>query len=112
MVSSKLFYQVHKRMNEIFCPEQDTPFGGIYVLVCGVLYPLPPVRAKPVFTINETESMEALIYWRKFRLAELDHVMHQDDEMLLNQLNKIRLRKIDQNIEHIIKSRFTEDDQR
>ena len=48
-------------MNEIVCPEQDTPFGGISVLVCGVLYQLPRVRAKPVFTINETESMEAFI---------------------------------------------------
>ena len=47
VVSSKLFYQVHKRMNEMFCPGQDFPFGGKSVLVCGDLYQLPPVRAKP-----------------------------------------------------------------
>ena len=28
MFSSKLFQQIHKRMNEIFCPGQDFPFGG------------------------------------------------------------------------------------
>ena len=61
MVSSKLFYQVHKRMNEIFCPGQDFPFGGKSVLVCGDLYQLPPARAKPVFTFNETETMEGFI---------------------------------------------------
>ena len=60
-VSSKLFYQVHKRMNEIFCPGQDFPFGGKSVLVCGDLYQLPPARAKPVFTFNETETMEGFI---------------------------------------------------
>ena len=28
MASSKLFYQIHKRLNEIFSPGQDVPFGG------------------------------------------------------------------------------------
>ena len=41
--------------------------------------------------------------WRKFRLAELDQVMHQDDEMFINLLNKIRIRQTDQYIEHVIK---------
>ena len=58
MVSSKLFYQVHKRMNEILCPGQDFPFGGKSVIVCGGLYQLPPVRVKPVFIFNETETMD------------------------------------------------------
>ena len=52
MVSSKLFYQVHTRMNEIFCPGQDFPFGGKCVIVCGDLYQLPPVHGKPVFIFN------------------------------------------------------------
>ena len=37
MVSSKLFYQIHKRLNEIFRPGQDVPFGVKSVLVCGGL---------------------------------------------------------------------------
>ena len=49
MVSSKLVYQIHKFLNEIFRPRQDVSFGGKYVLVCGDLCQLPPVRAKPVF---------------------------------------------------------------
>ena len=58
MVSSKLFYQIHKRLKEIFSPGQDVPFGGKSVLVCGDLCQLLPVRAKPVFTFNHTDTME------------------------------------------------------
>ena len=99
-------------MNE-FCPEQDFPFGGKSVLVCGDLYQLPQVRAKPVFPFNETETMEGFIssdLWRKFRLAELDQVMRQDNEMFVNLLNKMRVGQIDQNTEHVIKSKFIDKD--
>ena len=109
MVSSKLFYQIHKRLNEIFSPAQDVPFGGKSVLVCGDLCQLPPVRAKPVFTFNDTETMEGFIsidLWRKFRLAELDEVMCQDDEMFVNMLNKIKVGQFDQNAEDVIKLCF------
>ena len=61
MVSNKLFYQVHKNMNEIFCPGQEFPFGRKSVIICGDMYQLPPVRAKPVFIFNETETMEGFI---------------------------------------------------
>ena len=67
MVSSKLFYQIHKRLNEKFSPRQDVLFGGKSVLVCGDLCQLPPDRAKPVFTFNDTETMEGFIsmdLWR------------------------------------------------
>ena len=49
MVSSKLFYQIHKRLNEIFSSGQDVPFGRKSVLVCADLCQLPPVPSKLVF---------------------------------------------------------------
>ena len=58
MVSSKLFYQIHKRLTEIFSPVQDVLFGGKSVFLCEDLCLLPPVRANPVFTFNDTETME------------------------------------------------------
>ena len=61
MVSSKLFYQIHKRLNETFSPGQDVPFGGKSVFVCGDLCQLPSVCAKPVFTFNDTETLEGFI---------------------------------------------------
>ena len=99
LVSSKLFYQVHKRVNEIFWPRQDIPFGGKSVLVCGDLYQLLLVRVKPVFTFNESETMKGFISSDlSFRLAELDQVMRQDDEMFINLLNKRRVGQIEQTI--------------
>ena len=58
---SKLFYQIHIRSNQIFCPGEDVPFERKSILVCGDLCPLPTVRAKPVFTFNDTETMEGFI---------------------------------------------------
>ena len=40
--------------------------------------------------------------WHKFRFAELDQVMRQDDEIFLNMLNKIRIGEIDQNVDRFI----------
>ena len=39
-------------------------------------------------------------------MAELDQVMRQDDEIFVNMLNKIRVGKINLNIEDVIKLRF------
>ena len=63
MDSSKLFYQIHKRLNEIFGSTQDVPLRGKYVLVCGDLSQLPAVHAKPVFTFSDTETIEDLDVW-------------------------------------------------
>ena len=63
MVSSKLFYQIHKRLNEIFGSRKDVPLRGKYVLVCGDLSQLPAVHAKPVFTFSDTETIEDLDVW-------------------------------------------------
>ena len=52
-------------------------------LVCGELHQLPTVRSKLIFTLNDAEIMERYIsmdLWCKFRLAEIDQVMYQDDE--------------------------------
>ena len=49
--------------------------GGKSVLICGDLCQLPLVRAKPVFTFNDTETMAGFIsmdLWCKYRLAERD----------------------------------------
>ena len=37
------------------------------------------------------EGFISIDLWRRFRLAELDQVMRQDDEMFVNMLNKIRV---------------------
>ena len=57
MVRSKLLFQVHQRLLEIFACSANIPFAGKPVLVCGDLYQLPPVRAKPIFLFDETGTM-------------------------------------------------------
>ena len=109
MFSSKLFYQTREGLNEIISPGQDIPFVGKSVLVCENLCQLPAVRAKPVLTFNDTETVEAFTsmdLWCIFRLPELEQVMRQDDKVFLDMLNKIRVGEIDQNVEDAIKSRF------
>ena len=110
MVSSKLIYQIHKHLNEIFGPGHDVPFGGKSVLVCEDLCQLLPVCEKSVFTFSGTETWEGFIcmdVWHKFRLAELDQVMRLDVKMFVSMLNKIRAGEIDQNVEDdVIKLHF------
>ena len=79
--------------------------------LCGDLCQLPPVRAKPAFTFNGTETMEGFIslnLWHKFRLVEFHQEMREDDEMFVLFLNKRRVGDIDQNLEDAIKLRFIE----
>ena len=56
------------------------------------MYQLPLANKKPLFTFSITETMEGFIsmdLWHKFKLAELDQVMQQDNDMFVNLLNKI-----------------------
>ena len=93
MFSGRLLYQIHKRLNEIFSPGQDVLLGKKKSIVgYGDLYQLPPVATKSVFTFNVPEAMKGFIsmdLWHKFRLAELDQVMQQDD-VFVNLLIKTR----------------------
>ena len=72
---------------------------------CGDQCQLPPVRAKPAFNFNGTETMEGFIslnLWHKFRLVEFHKEMREDDEMFVRFLNKRRVGDIDQNLEGAI----------
>ena len=109
MFSSKLSDQIREGLNEIISPGQDIPFAGKYFLVCENLCQLPLVRAKPVFTFNDTATVQTFIsmdLWCKFWLPELEQVIRQDDKVFIDMLNKGRVGEIDQNVEDVIKSRF------
>ena len=110
MVSGKLLYQVHRRLNEIFHPLQDIPFGGKAVLVCGDFYQLPPVQGKPVFMFDETNTSDGFLMldlWRKFRLVELTEIMRQRrDAKFIELLNNIRVGTINTSIDDILKACF------
>ena len=112
MVSGKFLYQIHTRLNEIFSPEQDIPFGGKLVLVCRDLYQLHPVQAKPVFMFNETVTSEGFLMvdlWHKFKQAELTETMRQKGNKLFIELvHKIRVGAADVSVDGILKSQFVQ----
>ena len=89
MFSIKLFYQVHKRLNEIFSPWQNILFVGKLVLICGDLCQLLQVRSKPVLTFNQAEIKKVWIY------GESSNYQNLIKMMTVNSLNKIWLDEID-----------------
>ena len=52
MVPTKLLWNIHKQMSEISGTVDKTSFAGKNILICGDLYQLPLVMAKPVFQMK------------------------------------------------------------
>ena len=79
MVSSKLFLHINKRLIEIFSCTDNKPFAGKPVVLCGDLYQLPPVNARPIFIANNTyiEGILSVHLWRKFEITEPTEIMRQ-----------------------------------
>lgn len=106
MVSPKLLLNVHRRLCEIFGVIEETPFAGKSILVCGDLYQLPPVLAKPIFS-TEGNVFDSFKLWQLFKLAELDETMRQKgDTFFIDILNNVRVGRITKTDETTIKSRF------
>ena len=76
MVSSSLLLNIHRRLCEIFGVVDERPFAGKGILVCGDFYQLPPVLAKPAFSIDGS-MISAFKLWHLFKLAELTETMRQ-----------------------------------
>ena len=107
MVFSIIFWQLIQRLQEIFCCKTE-PFSGLPVIVCGVLYQLPPVNGTPIF--NSKSSVIGILtqnLWKMFRMVELTEVMRQREDLEFIQiLNKIREGNCDEEVETILKSRL------
>ena len=96
MVSSKLFYQIHERLIEVFASQDDLDFGGISIIVCGDLYQLPPVMGKPVY-VNQDNTMKEILthqLWKKFVFIELTEIMRQDNKEFAGLLNRVRVGEV------------------
>ena len=86
MVPSKLLFQVHQRLIEIFESPSNIPFAGRSVIHCGDLYRLSAVRAKSVFMFDEYRQLlqgdVSVGPWRNFKIAEFTEVMRQKDDVV------------------------------
>ena len=108
MVSSVLFYQLHRRLNEIFGFSDEAAFAGIPALVCGDFYQLPPAGGVPVYlSKSSTKECLSLDLWRTFLLAELTEVVRQrGDSDFIRLLNKIRVGIVDKDVETTLSAMF------
>jgi ATP-dependent DNA helicase PIF1 len=68
--------------------QDDTPFGGLQVLLCGDFYQLSPVKA-PTYAF-ESESFEKLIQ----EVHELTFIFRQNNEAFCQALNEIRIGEV------------------
>ena len=106
MVSSQQLLNIHTRICEIFGTNDDKPFAGKSIIVCGDLFQLPPIFPSQVFS-TEGSIIGAFKLWHLFKLAELDEVMRQrDDTDFIDLLNNVRVGDLDFNDENMIKSRL------
>ena len=106
MVSAKLLLQTHQRLCEIFGTSDSIPFAGKTVIVSGDLYQLPPVLAKPVFSMDGFIE-NTLKLWLNFKLAELNETMRQQgDNEFIDLLNNVRTASLSSEDEKLLKSRF------
>ena len=97
---------IHTRICEIFGTDDDKPFAGKSIIVCGDLFQLPPIFPSQVFS-TEGSIIGAFKLWHLFKLAELDEVMRQrDDTDFIDLLNHVRVGDLDFNDENMIKSRL------
>src|SRR5579885_114704 len=68
--------------------QNDSPFGGLQVLLCGDIYQLSPVKA-PTYAF-ESESFDKLIH----EVHELTQIFRQDSEEFCTALNEIRIGEV------------------
>ena len=106
MVGSKLLLQIHQRLCEIFGMSDRIPFANKTIIASGDLYQLPPVLAKPVFSLDGF-VIALLKVWHNFKFTELDEVMRQQgDNRFIDLLNNVRIGCLTKADELLLKSRF------
>ena len=106
MVSSQLLLNIHTRICEIFGTNDNIPFAGKSIIVCGDLFQLAPIYPYPVFS-TEGPIIGAFKLWHLFKLAELEEIMRQrDDSAFIDLLNNVRVGDINSLDENMIKSRI------
>ena len=110
MVGANLFYQIHRRLEEIKgCRSNasDSAFGDVTMIAVGDLYQLPPVAKAYVFEHpNDSYAKLQDPLWYQFKLAELNQILRQKDDAEFAQLlNRVRTATCTKNDHLLLKSR-------
>ena len=90
MVGNKLFYYIHKRLQEI--TTRPLPFGGISVIAVGDLFQLRPVMDNYVFQ-NLRDGygpLDTNLWVDHFSMFEFTEIMRQKNKEFAELLNRLR----------------------
>ena len=110
MVDQFLIIHVHQRLTEVFGTSEELPFAGLPVISCGDFYQLPPINKRPIFAEYKDAMLNISPLWRLFRMIELTEVMRQKgDDVFIQLLNKVRIGKVDHQVETLLKDRFVKE---
>ena len=108
MVSSDLWTG---SLGEIFMMIPEIAFPGLSVLTVADLFELPPVKGKLIFSqFFDEDSMKHLLGLQLRHLlkyAELKEVVRQNGKLFIDLLDKVRVGNIDDDVENLLKARFT-----
>ena len=82
MIDLKMLSLIDTRLRAI-CPQNDQPFGGISILLCGDFYQLPPVGGHPLYALRpqHIDAIRGSCLYRAFdQTVRLVEVMRQQGE--------------------------------
>ncbi len=88
--------------------DNDEPFGGMQVVLCGDFFQLPPIEK----TLHLNSSSSSYVYrapvWKllDIKVCYLDKIYRQVDDTFLNILNQIRQNNITKDVWDTLKHRF------
>ena len=109
MVSSDLWTDFDARLAEIF-KTIGLPFAGLSMVLIGDFLQLPPVKGRFIFSqftnYSKMNQLLSLQLWHLFKYAELTEVVRQKDSEFIKLLNNVRVGKIEEQDENLLKSRF------
>jgi ATP-dependent exoDNAse (exonuclease V) alpha subunit len=82
MIDLKMLALIDTRLRAI-CPQNDQPFGGVNILLCGDFYQLPPVGGHPLYSLRpqHIDAIRGSCLYRAFdQTVRLVEVMRQQGE--------------------------------
>ncbi len=82
MIDLKMLSLIDTRLRAI-CPQNDQPFGGVNILLCGDFYQLPPVGGQPLYFLRpqNINAIKGLCLYQAFdQTIRLTDVMRQQGE--------------------------------
>ena len=114
MVGAEILYKIHMRLQEIKRLQYtNSRFGNVTIIAVGDLYQLPPFKDKKIYHIPGSKDnlspvcLHGSLWQENFQFHELTQVVRQKNQQFVELLNRVRIAKINEDDEALLKSRIT-----